>query len=141
MEDNTKLVSGYTVNEKLSDGTPVIKPEGKLKCSHGGLFDNSSFIPSVGGINKDSSFYIISPRADLHAIAARLAINHTEYFFDLIRENVGDERFESYLRLNENEKGGIFYTTCGANISKKTIYSTEFISFTSLVIIIKHFLN
>lgn len=102
--DNTKLVSGYVVNEKLEDGTAVVKPIGKMKCSHGGLFDNSSFEPSLGGINKDSGSYLLSPRADLHLIAASLAIEHTEFFFDSIREQIGDQKFEEFLSLNENQK-------------------------------------
>jgi hypothetical protein len=34
-----KLVSGFSVNQKLPDGSPIEKPEDMLKCSHGGILD------------------------------------------------------------------------------------------------------
>jgi hypothetical protein len=76
----------------------VPKPSG-LKCSHGGLFDDSTFQPATGGINKDSGYYLFSPRADLHLVAANLAINHTEYFFNQIRTQVGDIEFNNFLSI------------------------------------------
>lgn len=99
-----------------------------MKCSHGGIFDNSSFVPSVGGINKDSGSYLLSPRADLHLIAASLAINHTEFFFDSLRERVGDdEKFEAFLSLNQNEKKGNFlknlFFPCQTSFSVKNSFS------------------
>jgi hypothetical protein len=49
-----KLVSGYYVNQKLPDGSTVSKPDGAMKCSHGGIVDGDMFKPATGGINKDS---------------------------------------------------------------------------------------
>ncbi|RNA41114.1 von Willebrand factor A domain-containing 7 [Brachionus plicatilis] len=95
-----KLVSGYYTGQKLSDGTPVPKPSNLLKCSHGGLIDvDSILLEPTGGINKDSGYYLFSPRADLHLVAAHLAINHTEYFFDQIRQKIGDQEFDKFLDL------------------------------------------
>lgn len=94
-----KLVSGYYTGQRLKDGTPVPKPTALLKCSHGGLIDIDSFLEPRGGINKDSGYYLFSPRADLHLVAANLAINHTEYFFDQIREKIGDTEFDKFLEL------------------------------------------
>lgn len=94
-----KLVSGYYTGQQLSDGTPVPKPTDMLKCSHGGLIDIDSFLEPTGGINKDSGYYLFSPRADLHLVAANLAINHTEYFFNQIRKKIGNEEFDKFLEL------------------------------------------
>lgn len=49
LKDLNNLVSGYSVNEKLPDGSPVEKPTSYMKCSHGGVLDNSSFKPAKGG--------------------------------------------------------------------------------------------
>lgn len=104
--ETDKLVSGYSVDEKLPDGTPVTKPEGKMKCSHGGIFDNSSLLASVGGLNKDAGYYLLSPRADLHLIAAALAINHTEFYFDSLRKILGNTKFEGFLSLDPDKNNG-----------------------------------
>ena len=92
------------------------------KCSHGGILDKTTVVPASGivksktcnylsfknkdnffqfqgGINKDSSFYLFSPHANLHFQAARLAIAHTEYFFNQIRNKIGDEEFSNFLQL------------------------------------------
>ena len=98
-----RLLSGYASNEKLEDGSPYEKPVGLMKCSHGGIMDSSSLIDAIGGINKDSGFYMFSPRADLHLKAAELAQKHTAYFFDQIRVKFGDNEFERFLQLDFNK--------------------------------------
>jgi von Willebrand factor A domain-containing protein 7 len=94
-----KLISGYYEGQKLPDGTEVLKPKNKNKCSHGGILDKTSLTASSGGINKDSGFYAISPHASLHLKAAHLAVNHTEFFFNEIRKQIGDKRFSDFLKL------------------------------------------
>jgi hypothetical protein len=95
-----KLVSGYYVNQKLPNNVSISKPLDGLKCSHGGFVDDDSYkLPSFGGINKDSGFYLFSPHADLHLVAARLAIRHTEHFFNEIRAKIGDEEFNKFLKI------------------------------------------
>jgi hypothetical protein len=61
--------------------------------------DADTFKPAAGGINKDSGYYLFSPHADLHLTAAMLAINHSEYFFNQIRNNVGDTKFNTFLSI------------------------------------------
>lgn len=94
-----KLTTGYFTGQKLNNGDEVNKPSNSSKCSHGGVFDESSFRPAEGGINKDTAFYFLSPRADLHLKAAELAVQHTEYFFTRLRENIGDQVFDDLLLL------------------------------------------
>lgn len=96
-----KLVSGFYVNQKLTDGTPVPKPDGTvMKCSHGGFIDTDSFtIQAFGGINKDAGFYIWSPHAHLHLDAAELAIRHTEFYLNEIRRNIGNNNFQEFLKI------------------------------------------
>ena len=50
-----KLTSGYV------GGQDVTKPLQNGKCSRGGLFDSSRFLPASGGINKDSDHRVYSP--------------------------------------------------------------------------------
>jgi hypothetical protein len=97
-----RLLSGYADKQKLEDGSPYEKPVGLMKCSHGGIMDSSSLIDAIGGINKDSGFYIFSPHAHLHLDAADLAIKHTTYFFDQLRAKIGDDEFEKFLHLDNN---------------------------------------
>jgi hypothetical protein len=47
---------------------------------------------------------IFSPHAHLHLEAARLAILHTEHFFDEIRSKIGEKEFKKFLQL-EKPKG------------------------------------
>lgn len=95
------LTSGYYSNQKLSDGSPVLKPVDRGKCSHGGILDDTATsIRSFGGLNKDSAYYILSPRAHLHEVAANLAIDHTEKYFDALRDQMGDRVFAQFLRLD-----------------------------------------
>ena len=96
----------YFVIQKISikDGTPVNKPVGLFKCSHGGVLDESSIFNSSGGINKDSGYTLLSPHANLHLKAAELAINHTELFFENIRQEIGDKEFANFLQLQIDNK-------------------------------------
>jgi hypothetical protein len=57
---NDKLLSGYYSNQKLDDGTMYEKPypQNLIKCSHGGIMDTSSLQDAIGGINKDSGYYM-----------------------------------------------------------------------------------
>jgi hypothetical protein len=121
-----KLVSGYYVGQELEDGTVISKPPNQLKCSHGGIVDSDSFKPSSGGINKDSGWYFLktfcqsrlrlvlknryapkrylfSPHADLHLKAAALAIQHTEFYFNQIRQRIGDAEYATFLKLAPND--------------------------------------
>ena len=96
-----KLISGFYVNQRLTDGTLIEKPTNKKKCSHGGIMDATSYISPKGGINKDSGYLILSPHAHLHQIAAQLAIKHTELFFNDIRSEIGDKEFAKFLKLDK----------------------------------------
>jgi hypothetical protein len=42
---------------------------------------------------------LFSPHANLHLKAAALAINHTELFFENIRQEIGDKEFANFLQL------------------------------------------
>lgn len=74
------------------------------------------FLTFLGGINKDSGYYLFSPHANLHLQASNLAFTHTESFFNKIREQIGDEEFSNFLQLKltsaqiENLSG-----TCGGS--------------------------
>lgn len=94
-----RLVSGYYVDQKLPDNLKIEKPPNAMKCSHGGIVDSDSFKPAMGGINKDSGFYLFSPHADLHLPAVKLAVRHTEYFLNEIRKSIGDEEFNKFLKI------------------------------------------
>jgi hypothetical protein len=121
-----KLVSGYYVNQKSSDNRDVNKPKNKMKCSHGGLIDSDSYITNaIGGINKDSGYYLFSPRADLHQIAAGLAIKHTEYFFNQIKDKFGEKVFVDFLKLEMPV--GNFGNLCAS--SSNRIFASSFLSF------------
>lgn len=98
-----RLTSGYFTGQRLENGDEVRKPANVSMCSHGGAFDPSSQQPAEGGINKDTGYYFLSPRADLHQTAARLAVRHTEWFMDELRARVGDEKYEELLQLFHTE--------------------------------------
>ena len=55
---NDKLLSGYYGEQELSDGSTLDKPFNLVKCSHGGIMDTSSLMDAIGGINKDSGYYM-----------------------------------------------------------------------------------
>lgn len=98
-----KLLSGFYSGQKVPSGENVDKPKDKGKCSHGGILDGSSFVAAEGGINKDSGYTVFSPHASLHRIAADLAINHTQLFFDEIRYEIGNNDYNTFLKLNIDE--------------------------------------
>ena len=80
------------------------KPNSMFKCSHGGVLDASAIFNATGGINKDSGYLLFSPHANLHLKAAELAINHTELFFENIRQEIGDKEFANFLKLEIDNK-------------------------------------
>lgn len=105
-----KLTSGYFTGQRLENGVEISKPENGSKCSHGGAFDTTSLQPALGGINKDTGYFFLSPRADLHLAAADLAVRHTEKFFDELRSTIGNMKFDELLQLFQTEKPSIFCT-------------------------------
>ncbi len=89
-----KLTSGYFSNQKFDDGSEVVKPN-EGKCNHGGWLDKiNGELQVVGGINKDTAFYLLSPHAHLHKKAAQLAAQHTQHYFDMLRAKIGNDRFD-----------------------------------------------
>lgn len=95
-----KMLSGYSRNSRLRNGTRVNNPGGMNKCNHGGIVDPDSFVKdALGGINKDAGIYLISPHANLHVKAVDLAILHTEHFFNSIRQKFGDIKFAEFLNI------------------------------------------
>lgn len=121
-----KLVSGYYGGQKLSDGTDYLKPNASGKCSHGGILDADQFKSSAGGINKDSGYYLFSPHADLHLMAAKMAINHTEYFFDMIRKEIGDDKFNTFFSITVDARDvaaakNVTYEKCAAHLLAPTL--------------------
>ncbi|HEV2991544.1 MAG TPA: hypothetical protein VG759_24120 [Candidatus Angelobacter sp.] len=62
------------------------------KCSHGGITDNSTFIPPNGGINKDTLLCIASPHTDLHLAAATVAALASEQFIRDIKQDITDKQ-------------------------------------------------
>ena len=58
------------------------------KCSHGGILDNSTFIPPNGGINKDTLTCLASPHTDLHLTAAGIAVAASEQFIRDIKADI-----------------------------------------------------
>ena len=135
-----KLLSGFYSNQKLDDGTVVDKPSNKLKCSHGGLFDETARREPKGGINKDSAFRLVSPHADLHRVAAELAINHTEHIFNEIRTKIGDVEFVRFLKLEPRHKAFDFVEKhlglCDSHASSILVsFKIVFISFLVIFLI------
>ena len=133
---NNKLVSGYYSNQKLDDGTPYEKPTNLIKCSHGGIMDTSSLKDAIGGINKDSSYYLFSPHANLHLKAADLGIKHTAYLFNQIRTRIGDSEFSNLLQLDEiknlvNITNGV--QQCSSN-SNHIYIQFSFVNFISILV-------
>jgi hypothetical protein len=107
-----KLTSGYYTGQRAED-QDVVKPRTSGKCSHGGYLDKTSIeLPAFGGINKDTAYYFLSPRADLHVTAAELAVKHTEKFFDNLRARIGNENYDELLQLlhtGQNSKVYCFF--------------------------------
>ena len=109
------------------------KPTDKIKCSHGGILDLSSLsVEAIGGINKDSGYLIFSPHANLHLTAAALAIEHTEYFFEEMRKNIGNNEFNNFLDLTIDDStlaGLPSEYTCAANDRKLNSIALYYFSF------------
>ncbi|CAF0955800.1 unnamed protein product [Adineta steineri] len=88
------LTSGYLLDQMTDSNGIISKPLNLSKCSHGSVSDESTSIPAIGGINKDSTNLIFSPHANLHFIAVEYAINATERFLNGLRAtDLGDEGF------------------------------------------------
>ena len=105
----SKLTSGFYSGQKLSDGSKIEKPKNISKCSHGGYLDKTATYSNVvGGINKDTSYYFLSPHAHLHKKASELAIKHTEHFFNFIHSQIGDENFDELLMLMHGQSSRFY---------------------------------
>ena len=97
---NGFLTSGYYTGQTTTGGVPIRKPDGK--CSHGGFGDPSSDLPSTGGINKDSISFDWSPHANLHDIAASVAVQASVDILQAIRTAVDDDtKFAGFLNLDQ----------------------------------------
>lgn len=72
---------------------------------------------------------MFSPHADLHLLAANLAVNHTKVFLDEIRSDIGDAEFEKFLKIKVNEAklSQVGDVTCAAK--KLGLNSIGFYSF------------
>lgn len=138
-----KLISGFYVNQRLTDGTLIEKPLNKKKCSHGGIMDATSYISPKGGINKDSGYLILSPHAHLHQIAAQLAIRHTELFFNEIRTEIGDVEFAKFLKLNKPKhllnKFNQHVQLCGSYYIKYSILNISCLFLGNLLLFVFYF--
>lgn len=102
------LTSGYADGQRDVEGREIEKPPGK--CSHGGFLDPSADTFAKGGINKDSSVEVWSPRHFLYETAANLAQEATADILREMRLDVDDDqRFSAYLGLNVPEAISIAY--------------------------------
>jgi len=54
------LASSYLLDQHNENDDPINKPTNVEKYSHGSIFDLSSNISAVGGINKDANNFIFS---------------------------------------------------------------------------------
>jgi hypothetical protein len=141
---NDKLISGYYGGQKLPNGIPYSKPKNMGKCSHGGMFDKTADEISKGGINKDSGYFIVSPRANLHKQAADMAIRHTKYFFETIRNRIGDREYSNFLNLNLTASqlaAGRPFVICRALLGKQSINTFIFMNIFSSFFIISFIEN
>ncbi|CAF3684348.1 unnamed protein product [Rotaria sp. Silwood1] len=103
INDQQLLTSGYAANDMNENNEIIEKPTNVEKCSHGSVLDDSSHIPAIGGINKDSYSLVYSPHADLHKKAADLAIKATERFLNDLRQDLGDKNFDRLFVINPTE--------------------------------------
>ncbi|CAF3416769.1 unnamed protein product [Rotaria socialis] len=94
------LTSGYYATDVNENNELLLKPTNVEKCSHGSVRDDSSNIPAIGGINKDSYSLIFSPHANLHKQAADLAVKATEQFVNDLRRDIGDHNFDRLFVIN-----------------------------------------
>ncbi|CAF2629525.1 unnamed protein product [Rotaria sp. Silwood2] len=98
------LTSGYLFNQSNENHGPLNKPKNVQKCSHGGVIDDSSNVPAIGGINKDANTLILSPHSNLHFKAVDLAIKATEQFLNNLRKDIGDKNFDRLFIINPTQE-------------------------------------
>ncbi|XP_032401524.1 uncharacterized threonine-rich GPI-anchored glycoprotein PJ4664.02-like [Xiphophorus hellerii] len=84
------LTSGYYSTESPA------KPAGK--CSHGGVYDQTSRTEPTGGINKDTNS---SSHGQLHRTAADLAVDATVDLLEDIRVAIGDRAFLRLMDISQ----------------------------------------
>ncbi|CAC5395103.1 unnamed protein product [Mytilus coruscus] len=79
------LTSGYIDHSETATGGVKVYnsmwANGEGKCSHGGRYDASRFLPATGGINKETSSTVLSPHYYLHSKAGKIATDATTEFF------------------------------------------------------------
>ncbi|XP_067106281.1 von Willebrand factor A domain-containing protein 7-like [Osmerus mordax] len=73
------------------------KPAGK--CSHGGLFDQTSGQDAVGGINKDD---VGASHGHMHHVAAEVAVDATTELLEDLRAFAGDRDFLRLMGLSQS---------------------------------------
>ena len=97
LKQNRILTSGYASDQTYNTGQEIEKPSGK--CSHGGLFvDSTRDTFARGGINKDGPYHRTSPHHYLHHEAAAVAQQATVDMFHDIRSDVNNDLlFGMYL--------------------------------------------
>ncbi|KAF5897617.1 von Willebrand factor A domain-containing protein 7-like, partial [Clarias magur] len=89
------ILEEIIANQKLTSGYfGFSKPKGK--CSHGGIFDLSSWFQ--GGINKDTMH---SNHGYLHEVAASVAAAATRELLEDIRAAIGDAEFLRLMGLSQ----------------------------------------
>ncbi len=86
----------------------------------------------------------MSPHAHLHEIAASLAINHTEFFFNQIRKEIGDKEFAQFLKLKKLKNGfrdylNKYFEICAAHKNGVSIFYLMFVLVA--LIVNKYFIN
>ncbi|CAF4656828.1 unnamed protein product [Rotaria magnacalcarata] len=94
------LTSGYSSNQHNENNDSITKPTNVEKCSHGSVMDITSHQPAVGGINKDTTIPLYSPRFDLHYEAANLAVIATEQFLNDLRRDLGNNDFDRLFAIH-----------------------------------------
>ncbi|UJR16530.1 hypothetical protein I4U23_003430 [Adineta vaga] len=97
------LTSGYLFNQSTENNEIISKPANIGKCSHGSVMDESSHVPAIGGINKDSNSLIFSPHSNLHFQAVSFAINATERFLNDLRQEIGNDNFDRLFIVHPTE--------------------------------------
>ncbi|XP_078734821.1 von Willebrand factor A domain-containing protein 7-like [Lampetra fluviatilis] len=111
---NHLLTSGY-YSSQMIDSEVIKKPDGKWKCSHGGVLDSTRWDNAQGGINKDSSNEYLSPHYELHGKAVDVAIKATINFFrDLRREVDNDLVFGRYIGFEQTTSIAFVIDTTGS---------------------------
>ncbi|CAF4786367.1 unnamed protein product [Rotaria sp. Silwood1] len=126
INDQNLLTSGYLFNQFNENNELLNKPTNVKKCSHGSVSDDSSHIPAIGGINKDSNTLIFSPHSNLHFQAADFGVKATEQFLNGLRKDVGDDNFDRLFAINPTH-------TQRQNASKAIENGQRFRFFTSFI--------